>query len=361
LALLVLDLGRDGLRGCGLATAFLAVVFLELVFLATDFFVEAGFFLTEAFLVGAFLETLFFVVFLAIFLVVARLAVTFLLTFFLAGFFAAVFLAAGRLATFFLEVAFFAPRLLADARELVLRDAFFADDFLRLVGFFLVAAFFVGIALNSKTCLMQRAIIHVPQQSGRGLVQKKLRCGGRQIDGNWRCPTRGPIFRRDGRENAAPNVKIGRNPEKSGQEQGSEIAEDLVRDRFMKRSYVAKTPHIKFERFQFDAGIGRNVLNLQCCEVRLSGFGAQACEFRHPNTDHVIVFRVRIGECLECLSARMRGCGFGQGSYGSLRDSLRVAGVVLRKVLLYTTAFAAAIIAAPSAELLRYLNAPEQD
>jgi hypothetical protein len=114
----------------------------------------------------------------------------------------------------------------------------------------------------------------------------------------------------DRRIDAAADVEIGRDTHESGRQECAQIAEDLVRNRLMKRSYVPERPDIAFQRFELDAEGARDVLDQQRREIRLARSRAQAGEFRIANPDHVIVLRVWVRKRLEPLRARLScGCG----------------------------------------------------
>ncbi len=87
---------------------------------------------------------------------------------------------------------------------------------------------------------------------------------------------------------SAANVEFGRQADKPWAEQGVQIVEYFIRDRFVKSASIAETPKIEFQGLELDAVSVGYVFKIQGREVWLAGFRAQASKFGDPNTDRVI-------------------------------------------------------------------------
>jgi hypothetical protein len=78
-----------------------------------------------------------------------------------------------------------------------------------------------------------------------------------------------------------------------------EIVQDFVCNRLMERTLVPIAPEVEFEAFQFHAEFVGYVRDADCCEIRLTGLGTEAGEFRTIYLDIIIPARIRILKNLE--------------------------------------------------------------
>src|SRR5262245_25830366 len=148
--------------------------------------------------------------------------------------------------------------------RLAAEAAFLTGFFLPAGAFFLAAAFFADMALASKTLQKEPAIIQTLRGRGRGPISAQL---ARQSDRGNRLPARLPLLGDDRRVDAAAHVELGRQADEARLHRLDEVVEYAVRDRLVKRTFVAVRPDVKLQRFQLDAlGIG-NVLEVQRREI----------------------------------------------------------------------------------------------
>jgi hypothetical protein len=80
---------------------------------------------------------------------------------------------------------------------------------------------------------------------------------------------------------------------------GHQIIEDGVDGVLVKNPSIAKAEEIIFQAFEFDHMLIRHVMDHDCGEVWLAGFGANSRKFRARVFDFVIAVGELVGECFE--------------------------------------------------------------
>ena len=80
---------------------------------------------------------------------------------------------------------------------------------------------------------------------------------------------------------------------------GHQIVEDGVDGVLVKNAPVAKAEEVIFQAFEFDHVLIRHVMDHDCGEVWLTGFGANSRKFRAGVFDFVIAVGELVGECFE--------------------------------------------------------------
>lgn len=291
--------------GTGAGSAFITEIFFFVVFFLEDcflpiFFFEI-FFLEDFFLLTFFFEAFFF----EVFFLLTCLPVFFLGLFFLGVFFFEAFF----LETFFLLTA--------------LRTAFFLLP--RLADF--LETFFRAAMLSSLLLPLERAptkwrIIHSESVLGsaqiggtgkglRGPVSGQFRVWhwGRQNLRDGRRPVSGAMFRNDGGVNTPPHIEPRGQSGVAGCQRRYQVTQNGIGDCLVKCAFIAKGPDVLFEGFKFHTAVFGYIVEKQDCEIRLTGLGAQTCEFRDPNPDAIIAPRVRVVEGFQ-FPAEGTCCGF---------------------------------------------------
>jgi chromosome segregation protein len=107
-------------------------------------------------------------------------------------------------------------------------------------------------------------------------------------------------------KDAAAHVELCSEPHEARFGGRDQVVQYAVGDIFVKMSFFAERPHVKFEAFQFDALFIGDVIQDQCGEIRLSGLRAQAGELGNLHVDVVITARIRVREGFQrfCRSGR---------------------------------------------------------
>ena len=80
-----------------------------------------------------------------------------------------------------------------------------------------------------------------------------------------------------------------------------QVIQDLIGDLLMERSFIAVAPEVEFQALKLHAEFIRDVADTDLGEIRLTGLGTEAREFRAFDMDRIIAPRVRIFEDLEFL------------------------------------------------------------
>ena len=114
----------------------------------------------------------------------------------------------------------------------------------------------------------------------------------------WR-PAFLAVFGDDCGKDAAADIEAGRQPHVAWFRRACQVVKDAVGHVLVETAGVAEGPDVELQAFQLDAGPGRDVIENQRREVRLSGFWAQAGKFRDFHVDMKITPRGRIGEGFE--------------------------------------------------------------
>ena len=69
----------------------------------------------------------------------------------------------------------------------------------------------------------------------------------------------------------------------------------------MERPLIAVRPDVEFQGLELDARLIGYIDEIEFGEVRLAGFGSKTGEFRDPDMDLIVAFRMGVGEGLELL------------------------------------------------------------
>ena len=70
----------------------------------------------------------------------------------------------------------------------------------------------------------------------------------------------------------------------------------------MKAAFIAKTPHVQLEAFQFYAKLVWDVIDVDYCKIWLPGLGTEAGELRHFHVDMEISVWIRVRKSLQPLA-----------------------------------------------------------
>ena len=85
--------------------------------------------------------------------------------------------------------------------------------------------------------------------------------------------------------NTTANIKFRKHAHVPGISCRDQVAENLVGDRLMETAFVPVGPVIEFQRFQFDAFLVRDVVEVYRGKIRLTGFWAQTSELGGVDLD----------------------------------------------------------------------------
>jgi hypothetical protein len=105
-----------------------------------------------------------------------------------------------------------------------------------------------------------------------------------------------PVIHFDHGMNAAPDIKIRGELEGTGFCHPDEILKNPVRHLFVKVTFVAETPQIKFKAFEFHAPLVGDIRKMKRRKVGLSGLGAKTRKLRAVHADLIISLRIRVPE-----------------------------------------------------------------
>jgi hypothetical protein len=137
------------------------------------------------------------------------------------------------------------------------------------------------------------------------------------------------------------HVELGRQAQESRCQNGDQIVAYPVGYRFVIRAFIAVRPDIELEGLQFNARSIRYVFEKHFSEVGLTGFRAQAGEFRHANPNAYFPIHCGVREGFKqvpggLFRAESNRAGHAQG-YADDRVSMAI-------FLIYTTARARTMI-----------------
>lgn len=95
---------------------------------------------------------------------------------------------------------------------------------------------------------------------------------------------------------AAAYIEAALHPHEARAAGGDQIIQQAVCDRFVKGALIPERCDVELERFQLDALLVRDVIQINGGEVGLSGLRTQAGEFGNFDMDRVVAVRLRIAE-----------------------------------------------------------------
>jgi len=131
-----------------------------------------------------------------------------------------------------------------------------------------------------------------------------------QVDAWRRVPAWLAVFGHHIGEHAATHVKFGCEAHEAWLRGSDQVIQNAVGDGFVKSAFVAERPDVKLEAFEFDAGLIRDVIQIQSGEIRLAGLGTQAGEFRDFHMDVEIATGLRVFKGFEGLAGLTRHDGY---------------------------------------------------
>jgi hypothetical protein len=114
--------------------------------------------------------------------------------------------------------------------------------------------------------------------------------------------SRGFIFHRDHRVNAAANVKIPHH--RHGFRTGGlhQVIEDSIDDIFVKGALFTERPEIKLERLKLNAQVAGNVTDPDRGKIRLTGAGTHAGKLGAFHADLIVPTRARVRKGLQIFT-----------------------------------------------------------
>lgn len=111
-------------------------------------------------------------------------------------------------------------------------------------------------------------------------------------------------FRNKRGTNASAHVKVARNPHPTWLARFAQFFKQAIDHAFVENSLIAKGIVIQLQRFQLDTSLIWHVIELNCREIRLTGFWANTRKLGANVPNQVIPMRSRIWKS---LNRRHRG------------------------------------------------------
>src|SRR4051812_4098183 len=102
----------------------------------------------------------------------------------------------------------------------------------------------------------------------------RVRVKLRQVNARRRRPSGLSVLGDDSREDTTADKEFRGETHEAGRGRLHQIAENAIGDRFVERAFVAIRPDVELEALQLDAGCIRDVVQIERCEVGLSGLRA---------------------------------------------------------------------------------------
>ncbi len=103
-------------------------------------------------------------------------------------------------------------------------------------------------------------------------------------------------------EDAAAHIEFCRKTHEARLCGGNQIIQNAVGHVLVEMAFFPERPHVHLQTFQFHAIFVGDVIQDQRGEIRLTGLGAQASEFRYLHVDVVIAFGLRVGKCFQSFA-----------------------------------------------------------
>lgn len=101
------------------------------------------------------------------------------------------------------------------------------------------------------------------------------------------------------REDATPHVEFRDQPRISRLEGGNEVIQDPVGNCLVECAFITIGPCIELEAFEFHTFLFRDVIEYQCCKIRLARLGANAGKFGNFHVNEIVPPGFGIQKCFQ--------------------------------------------------------------